>query len=123
MTYVTPERIGGIDPRESAATRRALDAINADAQAHQQKAQYLRESFAQAMQGDLSAPAPFAWNLKWLDGADAADVLADALDSKDFLKRAMAILVNAANGRGTQRDAQQLLAEVGAHWADVWSEA
>lgn len=112
---------------DSAAGQRQLKAhlaaINADAQEHQQRAAHLREAFAAAMQGDLSAPALFAWNLKWLNGSDAAAVLADALDNKDFTRRAMVILVNAAAGRGTQRDAQQLLAEVGTHWANSWSEA
>jgi hypothetical protein len=46
-------------------------------------------------------------------------VIAESLDYRDLMDRAMAILVNAAAGRATQRDAQQLLNDAGAHWADA----
>lgn len=45
------------------------------------------------------------------------EVLFDALDYKDYIQRAMQVLLNAANGKGTQRDAQMLLEEVAASWA------
>lgn len=71
--------------------------------------QHLREAFVKAMQDDLSKPATLT--------ETAGAVLYDALQSKDFMERAMVILADTATGRGTQRAAQQLIEEAGAHWA------
>lgn len=80
----------------------------------------LAKLFAQAVQrGDVNAPALFARRRTSNPTTrTVADVIEDAITYRDFASRAMQILVNAANGRGTQRDAQQLLEEAGAHWAD-----
>lgn len=80
----------------------------------------LRDAFAEAVQGDLNATALWAFGLPWFkrSNANVADVLADALgDDQKLLRRAMAVLVNAAAGRGTQREAQQLIEQAGAGWA------
>ena len=46
------------------------------------------------------------------------EVVHDAVDNKQFRHRAMQILLNAAAGRGAQRDAQQLLEEMATVWAE-----
>lgn len=51
-----------------------------------------------------------------------ADELLNAMDHADFLQRAAQIVLSAAAGRGTQRDAQQLLGEVAAYWAEGEAE-
>ena len=51
-----------------------------------------------------------------------ADELFDAMDHADFVQRAMQIVLSAAAGRGTQRDAQQLLQEVAGYWAEGEAE-
>jgi hypothetical protein len=83
------------------------------ARRQQASAQHLREAFAKAMQGDLSAPVTLTQT--------GAQVLEDELDYRDFKQRALVILANAAAGRGTQRDAQKLLEDMGAHYA--WMNA
>lgn len=83
----------------------------------------LRESFARSVQGDVTAIAPFAPGGITRSAKTVADVMEDALASRGaFMVRAMQILANAAAGRGTQRDAQQLLAEAGATWASSRAE-
>lgn len=74
----------------------------------------LREAFTKAMQGDLTQPATLTQT--------GLQVLEDAMQYRDFWPRALVILANAAAGRGTQRDAQQLIEEVGAHWAWMTAE-
>lgn len=110
-----------ISTLESPASRRALDQLHAEEAYRERAEQALAETFKQALQGDLSAPCVFKPSyLHSHNGAPVTvgDVLFDALDSKDFGARAMVVLANAAAGRGTQRDAQQLLDEVTTRWAE-----
>jgi ribulose-5-phosphate 4-epimerase/fuculose-1-phosphate aldolase len=80
----------------------------------------LKAEYAKAVAGDVSLPAYFAPRSWASHGVPAVhQVIADSLDRADFMQRAMAILAAAAAGRGTQRDAQVLLAEAGASWADA----
>lgn len=116
-----------LDPERRAAcrandsTQQVLARMEADERERVAAEALLRQLFAGAVQhGDVTAralfarrgePAPLVWEL-----------IEDALTYSDFGKRAMQVLVNAANGRGCQRDAQQLLAEAGAKWADMQAD-
>lgn len=51
-----------------------------------------------------------------------ADVLADNLDHGDWMRRAAQVLVSAAAGRGTQREAQQLLEDVAKRYAEFQAD-
>ena len=80
---------------------------------------YLKESFLKALQGDVTTLAHFAPRTGWRDSSTTvADVMLDAMDSKNFCPRLMQVVANAAAGKGCQRDAAQLLEEVAEHWAD-----
>lgn len=125
--------IGGVSTLDSAATRRALDAMHSEADEHDAAVRYLREQFlAAAQRCDAQVIATFAGTTtdfsKRLDGGGygrraqtVGEVVHDAVDNRKFRDRAMQILMNAAAGRGTQRDAQQLLDELAAHWAEEQS--
>jgi hypothetical protein len=93
----------------------AEDAIRANIEEH------LRAEFMRALQGSLHSPATFAprkhMGVVTNYVPDVSHVLWDAIDTRDFGPRAMQILVNAAAGRGTQRDAQQLIEEAVKRWA------
>jgi hypothetical protein len=87
-------------------------------------AQLLQSLFAKAVEaGDVNALALFAPRKTYRHGdrvqSTVAEVMQTALEHGAFMQRAMQILVNAAAGRGCQRDAQQLLAEAGERWADT----
>lgn len=95
--------LGGISSLDSAATRRALDRQYSESDARLAARQFLFESFTtQAASCTLDK-----------------SVLFDALDYRDYIARAMQILMNAAAGKGVQGDAQALIEEVAAHWADM----
>lgn len=123
--------LGGISSLDSAATRRAMDAMHRESDEHNAAVRYLREQFlAAAQRCDARAIATFAGTTtdftKRLDGGGygrrpqtVGEVVHDAVDNRQFRDRAMQILMNAAAGRGTQRDAQQLLEEMAGHWADL----
>lgn len=86
--------------------------------------QALKSAFSEALRGDLNAPAPFAGFLSWLKGKPVGTVLSEAIYEDDKLaRRAIQIIVNAAAGRGTQRDAEQLLNDVTDDWAERWGDA
>lgn len=114
-----------ISTLESAASVRALDQLDAEEREHAAIAQQLRDAFALAVErGDVTALALFSPRKTYRGGCPdkvtptVAEVLAESLDANDFMQRAMAVLVNAAAGRATQRTAQALLAAAGARWAD-----
>ena len=95
--------LGGISTLDSAASRRALDRQYSESDARLAARQFLFESFTtQAASCTLDTK-----------------VLFDALDYRDYIARAMQILMNAAAGKGVQGDAQALIEEVAAHWADM----
>lgn len=51
-----------------------------------------------------------------------ADVLMESIDHSDFMRRAAQVLVSAATGRGTQREAQMLLEEVAQRYAEFQAD-
>lgn len=120
-----------ISTLESPASRRALDATFDDAQEADRLARVaiLTEQFlkaaaeAQADKFVMFAPRRrdcFTGERRF---STVADLLDDARDYRGFGQRAAQVLLNAAAGRGTQREAQQLLAEIAAHWADMEVES
>lgn len=116
-----------ISTLESPTSRRALDAMFDDAQEADRRArvellaaEFLKAA-AECQAGKLAMFAPrrrdcFTGEQRF---STVADLLDDELDYRDFGTRAMQVLLNAAAGRGTQREAQQLLADIAAHWADI----
>jgi chorismate mutase len=99
-----------------------FDAADADRLANVEE---LSQAFLKAAaECNAQAPAAFArtrrdWRTDKHRIQTVAEVLQDALECKDFMPRALQILMNAAQGKGTQRDAQILLNEAIARWADL----
>ena len=99
--------------------------VQLDAEAAERTANVtmLGTAFIEATQGDVTQPALFARGLVAYThrperAPTVAEVMFDALDNKDFIARAMAILARCANGQGSQRDAQELLEHMAECWAD-----
>lgn len=112
---------------ECAATRRHLDRIEADEKRRADAVDCLRDSFLEFTRPcnpraiALFAPCVTAWVAGKPDGKRNPhfwEVLHDSLEAKDFAERAMKVLMEAAAGRVNQADAQELLQEMAAHWAD-----
>jgi hypothetical protein len=124
-----PDTLGALDSQfvTSDLDRRIREADAEEAQ-RQAKAAILREQFLIAVSGcQGEAPAAFAkvrrdWRTDKVRVQTVAEVLFSALDRGDFDVRAVQILMNAAQGRATQRDAQILLNEVAAEWAQGEAE-
>lgn len=116
-----------ISTLESPTSRRMLDEMHAEQDRQRAAVECLREAFLlQAKARDTSGLAWFAPRVTaWVDGKPDGkriqhfwEVLHDALESKDFAERAMTVLMEAAAGKANQTDAQELIEELAAHWAD-----
>lgn len=117
---------------ESATSRRMLDEMHDEQDRRIAAVDTLREAFLlQAKSRDTSglawfAPRVTAWVAGKPDGKRMQhfwEVMHDALESKDFAERAMRVLMEAAAGRTNQTDAQELLEEMAADWADMNSDS
>jgi hypothetical protein len=116
-----------ISTLESATSRRMLDEMQAEQDRRTAAVECLREAFLLATVCRDSralawfAPRATAWSLGKPEGTRIQhfwEVMHDALDAKDFAERAMQVLMEAAAGRTNQTDAQELLEEMAACWAD-----
>lgn len=113
---------------ESPATLRALSRRDAESDEREAEVAYLRDEFIKACaecQADKFATfAPRVRNhvTGFTRLQTVGEVLHDELDYRDFTERAMQILLNAAAGRGAQRDAQQLIEDMATHFADMTAE-
>jgi hypothetical protein len=119
-----------ISTLESPASVRALDAKHAAEDEYAATfEQHRRDFLAAAARCDAKAIATFAgtttdFSQRFAGGGygrrpqTVGEVVHDALDNRRFRERGMQILLNAAAGRGTQRDAQQLLEEMATAWAE-----
>jgi hypothetical protein len=130
MNFTDADRLGGISTLDSAESRRSLDRMNAEDDERRQAVELLLAAYrAAVLHGDMESLALFSprktFRSSYRDGPvtpNVGEIIHDSLDAKDFLPRAMSILVNAAAGKATQRDAQMLLDEAGKHWADSESD-
>lgn len=117
--------LGGISTLDSAATRRALDALNSEADERGAAVEQLRGEFLRAAadcQADkfaLFAPRVRDWKNGGTRLQTVGEIVHEEMQYRDFADRAMEVLLKAAAGQGTQREAQQLLQEMAAHWADL----
>lgn len=119
-----------ISTLESPASVRALDAKHAAEDEYAAAVeQHRRDFLSAAQQCNAGAIATFAGTTtdfsQRLGGGGygrrpqtVGEVVHGVVDNKQYRERAMQILLNAAAGRGTQRDAQQLLEEMAAAWAE-----
>lgn len=119
-----------ISTLESAGSRRALSAMDVESAARERAmASLVNECKGAFARGDASAVATFAgtctdWSNRLPGGGygkrmqKVADVMSETVEGHKFEQRAMQILLSAAAGRGCQREAQQLLDELAAKWAD-----
>jgi hypothetical protein len=122
MYRIGADNMPGICVTENAESRRLLDEHYAEDEREKEE-RYLRAAFlADATESQADKYALFAPRVRDHKNGGTClqtvgEVLFDALDYKDYIQRAMQVLLNAANGKGTQRDAQMLLEEVAASWA------
>lgn len=116
--------LGGISSLDSAATRRAMDAMHRESDEHGAAVAQLRGEFLRAAadcQADkfaLFAPRVRDWKNGGTRLQTVGEIVHEELQYRDFADRAMGVLLKAAAGQGTQREAQQLLQEMAAHWAE-----
>jgi len=114
-----------ISTLESPASVRALDRMHAESDAHEATESYLRAAFLKAAaECQPQKLALFAQRVKDRENGGTryqtmGEVVRDALDYRDFDMRAVQVLLLAAAGRGTQREAQALLEDMAAMWADL----
>lgn len=93
----------------------ALDKLRAEQRERDCKEGMLRQLFAGALR-DVTQPAVFAWRPQGRV-RPVHEVMMDVLQMGGWEPRAMQILANAAAGRASQRDAQQLLDDMMAAFA------
>lgn len=100
-----------LDPGTAASLARM------EQQAREQQAteDLLRKLFAGAVH-DVEQPATFAWRPNGRV-RPVHEVMVDTIEGSPLQVRAMQILANAAAGRASQRDAQQLLEDMAAKFA------
>lgn len=116
--------LGGISTTECAATRRALDAMHRESDEHRAAVEQLRGEFLRAAaecQADkfaLFAPRVRDWKNGGTRPQTVGEIVHEEMQYRDFADRAMEVLLKAAAGQGTHREAQQLLDEMAAHWAE-----
>lgn len=116
---------------ESPTSRRMLDQMHAEQDRRAAAVQALTESFLHAAkdcQDDklcLFAPRVKTWERGMPSNRiqTMAEVLMDSLDTKPLMARAMKVLMEAAAGKANQTDAQELIEELAAHWADNNAES
>jgi hypothetical protein len=105
-----------------------LSDIDREEAEHAAQAQQLRAAFllaASECQSDkfaLFAPRVKDWQHGGMRLQTVGEMMQGMLDYEEFGERAMQVLLNAAAGRGTQREAQLLLQEIAAGWADRSAE-
>lgn len=118
-----------ISTLESFSSVRALDALHREEEEFAEKVSYLRGAFlkeaayCQADKFALFAPRVRDFKAGGTRLQTVGELLHGELDYRDFAERAMEVLMKAAAGRGTQREAQQLLEEMAARWADSEASA
>lgn len=93
-----------------------------ETEARARACEFLAAEFQKAITGDLNAPCVLGPKWVTVRGRlpNAGDLLMDALDNKDFMERAVRVLVATARSQAvsTQREAGKLLDDVAQHWAD-----
>lgn len=110
--------LGGISTLDSPASQQLLRRMDDECEARARACEFLEAEFRKAITGDLDAPCVIAPKWVRVKGGlpTACDLLTDALDSKDFMRRAVRILVAVAKERGGEP--ARLLDDVAKHWAD-----
>jgi hypothetical protein len=96
-------------------TVRHLARLEQEAREQQAAEALLRKLFAAAVH-DVQQPALFAWRPAGRV-RPVHEVMVDTIQGSPLEVRAMQILANAAAGRASQRDAQQLLDDMAAKFA------
>jgi hypothetical protein len=94
-----------------------LDQIEAERRERDAAESLLRQLFAGAVHGDLNAPALFA-SRPCGRVRPVWEVMLDAIEREKLQARVLTVFVKCAAGRGSQREAQELLAQIGAAFAD-----
>lgn len=123
-----------IHTTESFASVRALDSMNAESALRERTFAMLVSEFrSAAARADADAIASFAGTCTDYKNPQpgggygkrlqtVGEVVSDAMEY-GFTHRAMQVLLNAAAGRASQRDAQVLLDELAATWAEQNTDA
>lgn len=101
---------------------RAVDEEQAQADAQRQLLQeeFLRAaSECQADKFALFANRVRDYKTREMRLQTVGEVVCSEMDYRDFGQRVAQVLLNAAAGRGSQREAQKLIEDMAAHWADM----
>jgi hypothetical protein len=124
-TYFAPIH-GGCSTLDSSDSRRKLEALHREQDERAAAVNFLRAEFARALQArEPMAPAAFSprrWPKQYPHKGTRVpfvwEVIHDALDYGDFPQRVAQLVMDSASGKGSQRDAQALMEEVGAAWSE-----